>query len=152
MIQVIYKLFLGILLATTAGMGIATFYSASEAPEYPAESITYNEEGRLSEAEHQYQQAATAHAEKQQTYDRNTAIIAILLSLVILTLSLTVLSKVDVIADGLIFGGILTLLYGIGRSFGSEEPRFIFIATLVGLATALVLGYLKFIRPVPVKA
>jgi hypothetical protein len=150
MVQVIYKLFLGVLLATTIGMGIATFYQAPDAPEYPRENpnaIIDNPSPGQTKEQLQYERDYDGYSETNKVYDRNVAMIAVILSLVVLALSLTVLSKVSVIADGLLLGGIFTLLYGIIRSFGPGEEKFIFLTTLVGLITVLVLGYLRFIKP-----
>ena len=152
MIKFIYKLFIGVLLATTIGMGIATFYPDPKAPEYPTEKYPYSQaEKTPSPADIQEQQAYDskykAFEVKRQQHSRNTALVAIALSLVILAISMTVLAKIDIFADGLLLGGIFTLLYGIIRSFGSGDQKFIFAATLIGLVAALVLGYLNFVKP-----
>ena len=52
-----------------------------------------------------------------------------------------------VIADGAMIGGIFTLLYSIIRGFQADDAQFRFVLVTVGLIIALVLGYLKFIRP-----
>lgn len=157
MIKFIYKLFIGVLLATTIGMGIETFYQKPVMPEYPVEKYPYNYSGPVEEKstlspqsikeQQTYDREIREYTKEREIYDRNTAVIAVSLSLVILVLSLTVLAKLDVIADGLLLGGIFTLLYGIIRSFGSGEQGFIFVTTLVGLVTAVILGYIHFILP-----
>lgn len=79
-------------------------------------------------------------------YNRNVSLIALVFSLVTLVIALGFAQKLTVIADGLLLGGVFTLLYSIGRGLASEDPQFRFIVTTVGLIIALVLGYLKFIR------
>jgi hypothetical protein len=56
-------------------------------------------------------------------------------------------AKTDVIADGLLLGGVFTLLYSIARSFGGEDPRYTFMVTSAGLIVTMLVGYVKFIRP-----
>jgi hypothetical protein len=50
-------------------------------------------------------------------------------------------------ADGILLGGVFTAAYSIIRGLMSEDSRFRFLIVAVGLAIALILGYLKFIRP-----
>jgi len=64
-----------------------------------------------------------------------------------LVLSLTVLHKIEILTDGFLLGGLLTLLYAIVRGFGSDDNKFRFLMVTVGLIVALILGYIKFIRP-----
>ena len=51
------------------------------------------------------------------------------------------------IADGLLLGGVLTLLYSVIRGFGTEDNMFRFVVVSVGFAISLFLGYVKFIQP-----
>jgi len=64
-----------------------------------------------------------------------------------LIFSLTLLSKIKMIADGILLGGVFTTAYGIIRGLMSDSSRFRFFIIAVGLLIAFVLGYLKFIRP-----
>ena len=150
MIAFVYKLFIGILLATTLGMGIAAFYPAPTAPEYPqSEYISKPEAGTPQNNEKigEFERESKAYDTQRKRYDRDVAVAAVALSLVTLVISLTVLVRFDVIADGIVLGSMLTLLYGIIRSFGSGEEKFIFLTTLAGFTTVLILGYINFVRP-----
>lgn len=162
MIQFIYKLFIGVLLATTIGMGIATFYPAPVMPEHPAEKYPYSQPTKEHSTaapapeqirkQEEYDRKYRDYTQRQEHYSRNVALIAMGLSLAVLIVSLTVLTKADLIADGLILGGIFTLLYGIIGSFGSGEQKLIFLITLVSLLVVLVLGYIKFVKPEKIQA
>jgi hypothetical protein len=68
-------------------------------------------------------------------------------AVVLVVLGLILHAKTDVIADGLLLGGVFTLLYSIGRSFAGQDPKYSFTVTTVGLITTMVVGYLKFIQP-----
>jgi len=61
--------------------------------------------------------------------------------------SLTFFKKILIIADGLLLGGLLTLIYSVMRGFGTEDNILRFIVVTVGLIISLFLGYVKFIRP-----
>ena len=71
---------------------------------------------------------------------------------VLVVLGLVLHSKTDVIADGLLLGGVFTLLYSIIRSFGSEDPRYSFLVTSAGLVITMVVGYFKFLKHQTAKA
>ncbi len=74
--------------------------------------------------------------------------IAVIAAVILVTTSLTLFKKILLIADGILLGGVLTLLYGTVRGFSAENLKFLFLVVSVGLTVSLVLGYLKFIRPI----
>jgi len=154
-IKFVYKLFLGVLLAATIGMGIATFYPAPEMPKHPSDkyphsssepSLTGVPSPEQIEKQREYDEDYEQYNKQRERHDRNTAVIAVAVSLGLLLVSLTALTKIEIMADGVLLGGIFSLLYGIVRSFGSGDQKFIFVATLIGLIAALVLGYFKFVK------
>ena len=51
------------------------------------------------------------------------------------------------IADGILLGGVFVTAYGIIRGLMSDSSEFRFLIITIGLIVALVLGYIKFIRP-----
>ncbi len=60
---------------------------------------------------------------------------------------ITIVAKnVTIMGDSLLLGGVFTLGYSIIRGFGTDNTfRFLLVAT--GLIVAMIIGYLKFIRP-----
>ena len=85
--------------------------------------------------------------EESKPYNRNVSIVSLVASIIILVLSLTLLAKIKMIADGILLGGVFVTAYGIIRGLMSEDSQFRFIIVTIGLIIALVLGYIKFIRP-----
>ena len=158
-LKYIYTVFLGVLLATFVGVGIAAFYPALKYPEtgYPRMVVPVTEpiDKRLDATESARQRAESLETEKthkvfqemSQTYSRNVSIISLTFAIVILLVSLTLVKNLAYIADGVLLGGVLTLLYSIVRGFESQDNMFRFVVVSIGLAIALVLGYLKFIKP-----
>jgi hypothetical protein len=65
---------------------------------------------------------------------------------IILAISLVFLSKIKMIADGILLGGVFTTIYAIIRGLISEDTKFRFLIVALGLIVALTLGYIKFIR------
>lgn len=151
MVKFVYSVFIGILLATCIGVGISAFYTAPKPPEYPitlsrpdtAEDLTPQdkEEHRI------YQEKMKEYDRQIAPYSRNVALIAVGLSIAVLVISLTMLSSIQMIADGLLLGSVFALIYGIIRSFGSGEQKFMFAIVTFGLIVAIFLGYIKFIKP-----
>ncbi len=150
MIKYIYTFFLGLLLATFVGVGISTFYPSPKEPTMPDSYMRAIDSKELTAEQKQAEETYLSEQKTFQTtfstYNRNVSLIALVFSLVALVIALGFAHTLPVITDGLLLGGVFTLLYSIGRGLASEDPQFRFIVTTVGLIIALVLGYLKFIR------
>lgn len=156
LIKYIYILFMGIILAVFVGVGIAAFYKGPKPPDYPPE-LSYPEvvkpgyETATPSAERiklQREQDAKfkAFQKEDEIYNRNVSIIATISAIIMLVLSLTLVKQIQVLADGLLLGGVLSLGYAVVRGFGSNDDVFRFLVVTVGLIVALGLGYLKFVK------
>ena len=160
LLKYIYTFFIGVLLATFIGVGIAAFYEGPKPPEFPIEeTVPYKvapapvaatvsaEQAQIERERSIKQEAAYREFQKaNQTYSRNVSIITTIAAVLILIISLTMLKKLDLLSDGLLLGGLFTQLYSIMRGFESQDNKFRFVVVSVGLATSLIVGYLKFIR------
>jgi hypothetical protein len=151
MIKPIYTIFLALIIALFVGLGISTFYPGPKAPEYPVE--LENVENCCEETPEQqalrieFNQAMRQYEEEFKSYSRDVSIISLIAAIIILVLSLTLLAKIKMIADGILLGGVFVALYGVIRGLMTEDPQFRFLIITIGLIVALVLGYIKFIRP-----
>lgn len=151
MIKPIYTIFLALLIALFVGLGIDTFYPGPKAPQYPIE-LDQVKPGCEETTEQQtlrkeFNQAQNQFLEEFKPYSRNVSIISLVASIIILVLSLTLLVKIKMIADGILLGGIFVTAYSIIRGFMSDSSEFRFLIITIGLIIALTLGYIKFIRP-----
>jgi hypothetical protein len=148
-LRIVYTFFLGILLAIFVGVGVNTFYEGPKAPEYPIELNTYGKEPTPEQVSKQqkFDKQNQQYTEKLKPYNRNVSIITLAASIILLAISLIYEKKIKIIADGVMLGGVFTLLYSLGRSFASEDTKYTFAVVTVGLAVALYLGYHRFIRP-----
>ena len=159
MLKFVYSFFLGLLLAVFVGVGVATFYPTPKAPEYPAVLQTskspdaYSDQQR--KVDEQFQKDQKSYSDRLSSYNRNVALIVLSAAVILVVLGLTLHAWVDVLADGLLLGGVFSLLYSIGRSFAGGNPRYSFVIVSAGLVITGVVGYIKFIqpqsKPVPVK-
>lgn len=158
-LKLLYTLLIGVFVAVFIGVGIAAFYPALKYPEAPtAMKYGYTDsekDGKISEENkaemEKYDQEQKDFQIKSQIYNRNVSILALVFSIVIVIISLTLFKKIYLIADGLLLGGVLTLLYSVIRGFSSDDNMFRFIVVSIGLAISLFLGYVKFIAPIEKK-
>ncbi len=148
MLKLVYSLFLGLLIVIFISVGISTFYEQPKTPEYP---VTY-ESGpsgpslREQEVQKDFDVKQKEWTKKNEVYSRNVAVVAAVLAILLIGLSIWLHPKLDVITDGIMFGGVFTLIYAIILSFQANNEKFTFGVVSVGLATAFVLGYVRFIK------
>lgn len=157
-LKIIYTFFLGLLIALFVGLGIDAFYEGPKMPEYPSElrmaEITKAEKdcdcqefSQLKSAQEKYDQEFKNYEEKSKIYNRNVSIVSLILAILIMTFSLAFFSKIKMMADGILLGGVFTTIYSIIRGLMSQNSKFRFLIVAIGLIIALLLGYIKFIKP-----
>lgn len=159
-LRIVYIFFIGVLLATFVGVGIAAFYPGPKAPEPPA-SVKYappcesfKDEAtsqKIRSEQEEFDKTMKVYQTQSEKYNRDVSIASLLAAILILVVSLTLFKKILLIADGLLLGGVLTLVYSIIRGFGSGDNMFRFVVVSAGMMMALFLGYLKFIKPAEAK-
>lgn len=148
-LKLFYSLFLGILLAIFVGVGINTFYPGPPAPEYPTE-LNYTEK-QLTTKQQRIQKAydikINQYNKNMQPYNRNVSIMALTAAVILLVISLVFEKRMKIISDGVILGGLFTLLYSLGRGFASSDSKYVFVVVSICLVAVLYLGYHRFVRP-----
>lgn len=149
-LKLVYTFFLGVLLAIFVGVGINTFYPGPKAPEFPIELNTYGKEPSLTPkqitVQKDWDKKSEQHNKEMKPYNRNVSIITLTAAVILLVTSMVFEKKIKIIADGVMVGGLFTLLYSLGRGFASENSKYVFIVVTVGLAIVLYLGYHRFVR------
>jgi len=157
-LELIYTLFLALLISLFFGLGVSAFYPAPQSPEYPAvlstpavmKDVTLTQTGQSQaqiDAQAKYDQELKDYTTKSNSYNRNVSVITLGLAVLALVLSLSFLNSTYVISNGLLLGGVFTLVYSIVRGFMTADTKYRFIIVTVGLLITLVLGYIKFIKP-----
>lgn len=156
LIKYVYIVFLGIILATFVGVGIAAFYKGPVYPETPlnlkygrpyVEPVTSTPSAEYIKEQEAFDAQSRKFQEEEAFYNRNVSIISLGFSILMLVLSLIFFKKIPVIADGLLLGGVLTLAYSVVTAFDTHDDIYRFLAVSVGLTIAVVLGYFKFVAP-----
>ena len=156
-LRLIYTVFLGVLIALFVGLGINTFYPGPTQPTFPTELNTIGKEPSEQQIrlQSEWDKQMAAHNERMKPYNRNVAIIALVTAVTLLVISIVLDRRIKPLGEGLLIGGLLTLLYSIGRGFASEESRFVFVAVTISLIVVLYVGYHQFgsskRRVIPVK-
>ena len=147
-LRLIYTIFVGVLIAIFIGVGINTFYTPPKAPEPPVELTNVNKEPTSEEKakEQEFEKQNRAYMEQMKPYNRNVSIVTLVAAVVLMGSSLLLQKRIKLIADGVMLGGLFTLFYSLGRGFASENNRYVFLATTVGLAFTIYLGYSRFVK------
>ena len=68
-------------------------------------------------------------------------------AVVLLALSLGLEHRNKVMANGILLGGLFTLVYGVARGFVSRDTTALFLTLTIALALVMVLGFRRFRRP-----
>jgi hypothetical protein len=101
----------------------------------------------------EYDKQYAIYTENSNTYNRNVSIITLTAAVLLLVVSFYYEKKIIVLADGIMLGGLFTLIYSIIRGFISTDNRSVFIIVAVGLGAVLYIGFHKFVKmPKPKKS
>ncbi len=168
-LQFIFSLFLGVLLLVFVGVGVWTFYPEPRTtPEAQAQlDRLYQEQARLDgkysdldgtrellpaeekrreEVRKKLDALQKISENERNTWTRNTSIVLLAFATVFMAISLTLPEAMKVFSNGLLLGGMFTLIYGTGWSFAGGDSRARFYVVAVALLLSVGFGYLRFIR------
>jgi len=174
-IKILYCIFLGLLIVSFVGWGVSALYPTPrwdleypDVEEYrygpePSEPTTadlkdlspvekqaavddYQVKLKQYEAEvKQHKELARAFSEKTERHGRTVSLISLLFAVVTTALGIGLSMKLPVVSEGLVLGGLFTLIYSIGWSF-ARSPKIAVIPVGVGLVIMIYLGYKRFVR------
>jgi len=152
-LEIIYTLFLALLIALFFGLGVSAFYPAPKSPEYPVsmsqpvKDTSGIQTDEQVAAQTKYDNEQKNYTKEFSVYNRNVSVITLGLAVVALVVSLLLFNNIYVISNGLLLGGVFTLVYSIVRGFMADDSKYRFAIVTVGLLITLVLGYIKFLKP-----
>lgn len=159
LLKTAYTFFIGLLFAVFVGVGIAAFYDSPKPPEYPSSlkqpypssqqstesAALLREQERFDKKEKEFETANTI-------YNRNVSIASLVFAILAVVISILFMKKLLIISDGLLLGGVFTLLYSIARGFQAQDNKFRFVVVAISFGIVLFLGYIKFIKnSLPIK-
>lgn len=162
-LQTIFSFFLGLMVLAAVGVGVNTFYPApTETYQKEMQEISRQMEvlnfksptGVTNAADRAELERLTAKQNvlqdkidaEQKIWARNTSIVLVLFATLVMGVSLLLSDQLRVISNGLLLGGLFTMLYGAGWVIFSGNSSARFVVVLFALVVALGLGYLKFVR------
>jgi hypothetical protein len=138
-LKIVYTFFVAVMLVLFVGLGVDAFYPEPAYPQYPVGEPTTQDLQA-------YTDALNAYRGDIEMYNRNVSIIATASAVTMLGLSLLLERKNKVLTNGVMLGGLFTLVYGVGRGFVSGDTTMTFIVVSAGLIAVLFLGYWRFSR------
>jgi HAMP domain-containing protein len=161
-LQTIFSFFLGLMVVALIGVGVYTFYpSPGEAIQKKLQTL-YDQQSVIG-PKGGVEATGTAAAEQQalqkqindlnnqvqramEPWSRNTSIILVIFATIVMGISLIRSDQLRVLSNGLLLGGLFTMVYGSGWVIASGTSMARFFVVLFALAVTIALGYLKFVR------
>lgn len=119
-LQVIFAFFLGLVVVAFVGIGVNTFYPE---PSYI--------DGR---------------PEQFAGWQLTTGVILLVCATIILAVSLFLPERQGVLSNGLLLGGVFTMVYAVGMTVSANASVLRFVVVAIALAVTIAIGYLKFVR------
>ncbi len=168
-LQVIFTFFLGLMVAAFIGIGVYTFYGPPGDPlEDPArelrerqreirdarsaEGLTEEQQAELTRLSEEIREIEDRARQAREDWARTTSIVLILLATGVMGVSLIRADQLPVISNGLLLGGVFTMLYGTGWTLASGDSQLRFWVVAFALLVTLGLGYVRFVRGRPAAA
>ena len=162
-LQLIFAFFLGLMVTAFVGVGVFTFYPDRLDAFEDEIRILWDDhqlvlEGRGVDGLSQVEEAEVAalkeqirEAEKEleglrQAWARTTSIILVVVATLVMGVSLIRTDRFQLINNGLLLGGVFTMLYGTGWILASGESQARFWVMAFALLITLSLGYVRFGR------
>jgi len=162
-LQLIFAFFLGLMVTAFIGVGVYTFYPSNlesleeEARDLrarqqeirdarSADGLTETQQAELSELNDQVRDVDQRKLKHSEAWARTTSIILIILATLVMGVSLVRADQLPVISNGLLLGGVFTMLYGTGWTLASGDSRLRFWVMAFALLITLALGYARFVR------
>ncbi len=162
-LQIIFSIFLGLMVTAFIGVGVYTFYPNPEtALQKKIDSLdrqlqqaqNFKDPSALSAAERakmqgiqdELNQAQDQMQASMEVWGRNTSIILITFATIVMVISLIRPESLPVISNGLLLGGVFTMVYGVGWIVATGTSIARFVVMTIALLITLALGYVRFVR------
>jgi hypothetical protein len=161
-LQTIFSFFLGLMVTAFVGVGVYTFHPPDESLDARLEELGEREQAvrehrpmtELAEGERavvdslseERMEIMEAQREAREAWGRTTSVILIILATVAMAISLIRADQLPVISNGLLLGGVFTMVYGVGWIVASDQSMTRFLVLTAALAITVGLGYVRFVR------
>lgn len=161
-LRTIFSFFLGLMLTAFIGVGVYTFHPPPEQFESQIRDLTQREQAirdsrtnnelttedrnQIEEIGRQRSELCDAAEEALKLWGRSTSIILIVFATLAMVVSLVRADQLPVISNGLLLGGVFSMLYGIGWVIATDTSITRFLVMTAALVITLGLGYVRFVR------
>ena len=168
-LQAIFAVFLGLMITAVVGVGVYTFYPnpASATQEQvqqlyqerervqgctsfegctSPEQLTDAQRAELQALDEQIRALEPTAGDQREAWSQRTSVLLIVIATALMAVALLLGESVTVLSNGILLGGLFTMLYGVGWGIASGDSVTRFLVLVGALAVSLGLGYLKFVR------
>jgi hypothetical protein len=140
-IRLLYELLVAAAIVIFIGFGTYSFYQSPKYPDYP--TTIYDSPGYQQEQD-KFTAAIKKYNEKNKVYQRNITYIILPAAAILLALGLFLFRSMDVIGEGIAFGGAATSIYAIVTSSMADARVLRFLSVTLFLISALLITYRRF--------
>lgn len=162
-LQTIFSFFLGLMVLAFIAVGVNTFYQSPQ-DRYNKEqtdlsrqmeqlnvkgspdTLSASDKARFERLQAEMNALQDKISAEMQGWGLNTSIILIVYATIVMSVSLIRSEQLRVISNGLLLGGLFSMLYGAGWVIFSGQGTMRFVVILVAFAITIALGYAKFVR------
>jgi len=162
-LQTIFGFFLGLMVTSFVGVGVYTFYPSPEGPfrdrvlslnrqeqairnSKAPDALTPEDRVKIQRLQDELAKIQDTSRAAGETWGRRTSIILIALATLAMAISLVRAAQLPVISNGLLLGGVFTMVYGVGWIIVTDTSKARFFVMTTALAITLALGYVRFVR------
>lgn len=162
-LQTIFSFFVGLMVLAFIGVGVNTFYESPEQrfsdqeqklfrqqqeinPKGDPGQLTASERAKYDELQKQIDDLQKERQRLMEVWARNTSIVLVLFATIVMSVSLVRSEQLKVLSNGLLLGGLFTMLYGTGWVVFSGSSTARFFVVLFALVVTIALGWAKFVR------
>lgn len=162
-LQTLFAIFLGLMVTAFVGVGVYTFYPPPNAQyrdqitkldrqqqairnSRPDAALSPDDRAQMQKIIDERDKVQDANRAATESWGGRTSIILVSLATLAMAISLVAAAQLPVISNGLLLGGVFTMLYGVGWVIVSGTSSSRFIVMTVALAITLALGYVRFVR------
>ena len=164
-LRMIFSFFLGLMLTAFIGIGVYTFHPMPDPYDgeireidrqqrtlrnaRPSPELTIEEREQIQELQNRRTELIEAAQEARKPWAMSTSIILIIFATIVMAASLVRADQLPVINNGLLLGGVFTMLYGVGWVVATHASILRFLVMTAALVITLGLGYARFVRNAP---
>jgi len=162
-LQTIFSFFVGLMVLAFIGVGVNTFYESPAQTQSEKEQALFRQQeainrkgdpsalsasdrAKYDDLQKQIDALQKANQAKMEVWARNTSIVLVVFATLVMGVSLIRSEQLKVLSNGLLLGGLFTMLYGTGWVVFSGSSWARFLVVLFALIVTIGLGYLKFVR------